>query len=201
MRLNFLKKISLYSTFLLALMVMASNPIAGWASSPNHGGTGADSYSQQELISAGHKFFGQASGGIALAIEAIFSKLGRPNAYIIGKEASGAIVAGLRYGEGTLHIKNGGASKVYWQGPSIGFDLGGNASRTMALVYNLNQKNLLYRSYAGVEGSAYLIGGFSVNFQERDKIIIAPIRAGVGARLGLNFGYLKYTHKPTWNPF
>ncbi len=201
MRLKFLKKISFYPTFFLALMVMASNPIASWAASPNHGGTSADSFSQEELIATGHKFFGQASGGIALAIESIFSKLGRPNAYIIGEEASGAIVAGLRYGEGTLHIKNGGASKVYWQGPSVGFDLGGNASRTMALVYNLNQKNLLYRSYAGVEGSAYLVGGFSVNFQERDKIIVAPIRAGVGARLGLNFGYLKYTRKPTWNPF
>lgn len=201
MRLNFPKKISFYPALFLAVIFMASNPAPSHAASPDHKSSAATSYSQEEMVAAGHKFFGQASGGIAQVIESLFSKLGRPTAYIIGEEGSGAIIAGLRYGEGTLHLKRGGTSKVYWQGPSIGFDFGGNASRTMALVYNLNQIAPLYRSYAGVEGSAYLIGGFSVNLQERDKIIIAPIRAGVGARLGLNMGYLKYTRKPTWNPF
>ncbi len=181
MRLNFPKKISFYPAFFLAVIFMASNPAPSHAASPNHESSATTSYSQEEMIAAGHKFFGQASGGIAQVIESIFSKLGRPTAYIIGEEGSGAIIAGLRYGEGTLHLKRGGVSK--------------------ALVYNLDQVAPLYRSYAGVEGSAYLIGGFSVNLQERDKIIIAPIRAGVGARLGLNMGYLKYTRKPTWNPF
>ncbi len=187
-------------TFLmLAIIVFASN--SGLRAAQDNGAPLASSFSKQEMISAGHKFFGKTSGGFALAIESLFSKLGRPTAYIIGEEASGAIVAGLRYGEGTLHFKSGGAYKVYWQGPSIGFDLGGNASRTMTLVYKLDQVDALYRSYAGIEGSAYLVGGFSVNLQERNGIILAPIRTGVGARLGLNFGYLKYTRQPTWNPF
>lgn len=201
MRLTFQKKIALPVKLFLAtvIMVFCSNP--GHAQSTNNSSPLATSYSKQELISAGHNFFGKTSGGFALVIESIFSKFGRPSAYIIGEEASGALVAGLRYGEGSLHFKKGGVHKVYWQGPSIGFDFGGNASRTMTLVYKLKQVSNLYRSYAGVEGSAYLVGGFSVNIQERDGIVLAPIRTGVGARLGINFGYLKYSRKPTWNPF
>jgi len=186
--------------FFSAVMIMAFSLTPGQAASDG-GSPLATSYSRDELVSAGHKFFGKTSGGFALAIESVFSKFGRPSAYIIGEEASGAFVAGLRYGEGTIHFKSGATHKVYWQGPSVGFDFGGNASRTMTLVYKLKQINSLYRSYAGVEGSAYLIGGFSVNLQERDGIVLAPIRTGVGARLGLNFGYLKYSRKPTWNPF
>ncbi len=201
MKLLSVKNVALHiRTFLtLAIIIFSSN--SGLRAAQDNGAPLSSSFSKQEMISAGHKFFGKTSGGFALAIESLFSKLGRPTAYIIGEEASGAVIAGLRYGEGTLHFKSGGAHKVYWQGPSIGFDLGGNASRTMTLVYKLTQIDNLYRSYAGVEGSAYLVGGFSVNLQERDGIILAPIRTGVGARLGLNFGYLKYTRQPTWNPF
>ncbi len=201
MRLLSRKKIVFHTKILLALMIMVSGSLPGHTAGTDDGSPVASSYSKEETIKAGHKFFGKTSGGFALLIESLFSKLGRPTAYIIGEEASGAIVAGLRYGEGTLHFKSGGTHKVYWQGPSIGFDLGGNASRTMTLVYKLNQIDALFRSYAGAEGSAYLIGGFSVNIQERDGIVLAPIRTGVGARLGVNFGYLKYTRKPTWNPF
>jgi len=201
MRLISLKKLADYTKFLLALMVIASFSIPELSAGTDNGSPLASSYSEEEMITAGHKFFGKTSGGFALAIESVFSKYGRPTAYIIGEEGSGAVIAGLRYGEGSLHFKSGGTYKVYWQGPSLGFDLGGNASRTMTLVYKLNRINALYRSYAGVEGSAYLVGGFSVNVQERDGIILVPIRTGVGARLGLNFGYLKYTRKPTWNPF
>lgn len=202
MRLISLNKFAVHAAFFLALLAMASGPTLVHAAKTDDGSPLASSYSKEELISAGHKFFGKTSGGFALVIESLFSKYGRPTGYIIGEEASGAFVAGLRYGEGTLHFKKGGTThKVYWQGPSVGFDFGGNASRTMTLVYKLKQVSVLYRSYAGVEGSAYLIGGFSVNLQERDGVILAPIRTGVGARLGINFGYLKYSKKPTWNPF
>ena len=196
-----LRKIALHIKLFLALMIMVSFSTPGFSAGPDDGNPLATSYSKEEMIKAGHKFFGKTSGSLALAIESVFSKLGRPTAYIIGEEGSGAIVAGLRYGEGSLHFKSGDTYKVYWQGPSVGFDIGGNASRTMTLVYKLHRINDLYRSYAGAEGSAYLVGGFSVNIQERDGIVLAPIRTGVGARLGVNFGYLKYTRKPTWNPF
>lgn len=183
--------------FTLALLFFVAGNFALQAQSNS---AGNNTYSQEELVSTGHKFFGVASGSIAQAIESLFSKYGRPTAYVTGEEAGGAIVVGLRYGEGTLYMKSGSNSKVYWQGPSVGFDVGGNAARTMTLVYNLTKPEQLYRSYAGAEGSAYFIGGVGINVQERDGILIASIRTGVGARLGVNMGYLKYTHKPTWNP-
>jgi hypothetical protein len=201
MKLISFKNVAFHTRTLLMLAIIVFTSTSGLNAAQDNGTPPSNSFSEQEMISAGHKFFGKTSSGFALAIESVFSKLGRPTAYIIGEEASGAVVAGLRYGEGTLHFKNGGAHKVYWQGPSVGFDFGGNASRTMTLVYKLDRIDALYRSYAGVEGSAYLVGGFSVNLQERDGIVLAPIRTGVGARLGLNFGYLKYTRQPTWNPF
>ena len=125
----------------------------------------------------------------------------RPNGYILGEEGSGAIVAGLRYGEGTLYTKNAGMHRVYWQGPSIGWDFGGEGSRTMTLVYNLPSVPELYKYYGGVNGSAYMIAGLGVSFFANNNVILAPIRSGVGARLGANVGYLKLTAHPTWNPF
>ena len=190
---RYLNKLILF----LAVGLFLSSNLAAQAQTDS---TSNNTYSQEELISTGHKFFGIASGSLAKAIESLFSTYGKPTAYITGEEASGAIVVGLRYGEGTLYVKTGGHSKVYWQGPSIGFDLGGNAARTMTLVYNLTSADQLYRSYAGAEGAAYIIGGLGINVQERDGILIASIRTGVGARLGVNMGYLKYTRKPTWNP-
>lgn len=162
---------------------------------------GGNTYSQNEVIDTGHRFFGSVSQGIASAIESVFKRQGRPNGYILGEDAGGAIVAGLRYGEGVLSTKDAGTHRVYWQGPSLGYDFGGEGSKTMVLVYNLRDPSDIYRRFGGVQGSAYLIGGVSVQLQAHEGITLAVIRSGVGLRLGANVGYLKYTRNPTWNPF
>ena len=159
------------------------------------------SYSPSEIVEAGHGFFGKTTQGFAKAVEKSFGIAGAPTGYIVGEEASGAFFGGLRYGEGYLHMKNGTRKKVYWQGPSFGFDIGGNASRTMVLIYHMKDPDQLYNRYTGIEGSAYLIGGVGVNFQRSTELLLAPIRTGLGARLGANIGYLHYTRAPTWNPF
>lgn len=158
-------------------------------------------FSIEEITEAGHRFFGRVSMGLARVIEHAFARAGRPNGYILGEEAGGAFVAGLRYGEGMLYTKDAGEHKVYWQGPSIGYDFGAEGSKTMVLVYNLRDVSDLYRTFAGIDGSAYFIGGVGITFMSRDKVTLAPIRSGVGLRLGANIGYLKYTRRPTWNPF
>jgi hypothetical protein len=161
----------------------------------------SDTFTTDEIVTRSHQFFGKTSRGIGQAIEYAFQNQGEPTAYIVGEEGSGAFFGGLRYGEGTIYYKNGASQKIYWQGPSIGWDFGGNGSRTMTLVYGSQSPRDLYYRFAGVEGTAYLIGGVGVNFQRKDDIILAPIRTGVGARLGANIGYLKYSRNPTWNPF
>lgn len=166
---------------------------------PDRGPSG--SYSMDEILSAGGSFFGSVSKGLASVIEYAFKSQGRPNGYILGEGAGGAFIAGLRYGEGTLYTKSAGQHKVYWQGPSIGYDAGAEGSKTMVLVYNLRRPKQIYHRFAGVSGSAYLVGGVGINFQKRKDVVLAPIRAGVGLRLGANIGYLKYTRRPTWNPF
>ena len=158
-------------------------------------------YTTDEIMAQGHQFFGKTSRGLAQAIEYVFQNEGEPTAYIVGEEGSGAFVGGLRYGEGTIYYKNGAKKHIYWQGPSVGFDFGGNGSRTLTLVYNSQSPEDLYDRFAGVEGTAYLVGGVGVNFQRKDNITLAPIRTGVGARLGANIGYLKYSPRATWNPF
>jgi hypothetical protein len=158
-------------------------------------------YSKNEIAEAGHGFFGSVSRGLASAIEYTFQKAGRPNGYILGEDAGGAFVAGLRYGEGVLHTKDAGTHKVYWQGPSLGYDFGGEGSKTMVLVYNLRDPSEIYNRFGGVQGAAYLVGGVSVQFQTYGDVVLAPIRSGVGLRIGANVGYLKYTRSPTWNPF
>ena len=161
-----------------------------------------ETYSSEEIVLAGQKFFGKTTRGLAEAVEYVFSSQGEPTAYIVGEEGSGAIVGGLRYGEGVIYYKNGPRFKIYWQGPSIGFDFGGNGSRALVLVYNSSRPGDIYdERFGGVEGSAYLVGGLGVNFQKNRDIILAPIRTGVGAQLGANLGYLKYSKQPTWNPF
>ncbi|WP_019218968.1 DUF1134 domain-containing protein [Bartonella florencae] len=158
-------------------------------------------YSLQEIIDSGHIFFGKTTSGVASAIQNIFSRYGYPNAYILGEEASGAFFAGLTYGEGTLFTKVYGQHKVFWQGPSVGWDFGGQGSRLMILVYDLNNINNLWGRYAGLSGSAYLIAGVGFHVLRRHNVLLIPIRTGIGARLGINVGYLKLTPKPTWNPF
>ena len=166
---------------------------------PEAGSRGA--YSQSEILRAGHSFFGNVSTGLASAVEWAFQKAGRPNGYILGQDAGGAIVAGLRYGEGTLHTKDVGDHRVYWQGPSVGYDFGGEGSKVMVLVYNLQDPSEIYDRFGGVEGAAYVVGGVGVQLEKAGHVTLAPIRAGVGLRLGANVGYLKYTRQPTWNPF
>ncbi len=158
-------------------------------------------YSTEEIMAQGHQFFGKTTRGLAEAIEFVFREQGQPSAYIVGEEGAGAIVGGLRYGEGTIYYKNGTKKKIFWQGPSIGWDFGGNGSRTLTLVYNSQRPDDLYSRFGGIEGAAYLVGGMGVNFQRKDHITLAPIRTGVGARLGANIGYLKYSPQATWNPF
>ena len=154
-----------------------------------------------EIVDNGHRFFGSVSRGLAMTVEEATRRWGEPNGYILGQEASGAFAAGLRYGEGTLYTRNAGQRRVYWQGPSLGFDIGGDGDRTMMLVYNLPSVRDLYTRFGGVAGSAYFIGGFGMTAVTRDGVVVVPIRSGVGARLGINVGYLKFTGKPTWNPF
>ncbi len=161
----------------------------------------AQEYTAQEIVDSGHKFFGATSGGLATVVEKAFASYGLPNGYVLGEEGSGAIVGGLTYGEGTLYTKNAGDHKVFWQGPSIGWDFGGEGSRIMMLVYNLNDVQSLYDRFAGVAGSAYAVAGVGFNVLKNGDVLLVPIRTGVGARLGVNIGYLKLTEKPTWNPF
>lgn len=185
-------------TFALALSPsLALAQTTGSVSKANQ----AETYNTEEIMTAGHAFFGKASRNVGAAVEYVFQNQGEPTAYIVGEEGSGAFIGGLRYGEGTVYYKNGTSQRIFWQGPSLGFDFGGNGARSMTLVYNSQGPEDLYERFGGVDGSAYLIGGMGVNFQKKDDIILAPIRTGVGARLGVNIGYLKYSAKPQWNPF
>jgi len=161
----------------------------------------ADTYTAQEIVDSGHRFFGATSGGLATVIEKIFSSYGLPNGYVLGEEGSGALIGGLTYGEGTLYTKNAGDHKVFWQGPSLGWDFGGNGDRMMMLVYNLDDVQNLYDRFAGVAGSAYVVAGLGFNVMKNGDVLLVPVRTGVGARLGINIGYLKLTEAPTWNPF
>jgi hypothetical protein len=140
------------------------------------------------------------SRGLAQIVERAVSTWGLPNGYVLGEEAGGAFVAGLRYGEGRLYTKNAGDLKVYWQGPSIGWDVGGEGARTMMLIYNLPNNAAIYERFGGIDGSAYFIGGFGMTALTAHNVVLVPIRSGVGLRLGANVGYLKFTPKATWNP-
>lgn len=158
-------------------------------------------YSGNELVNAGHQFFGATSSGLANVIEKAVEKHGLPNGYILGEEASGALVAGLRYGEGKLFTKNAGDHPVFWQGPSVGWDFGGDGNRTMMLVYNLTETQKIYRRFIGISGSAYFVGGIGMTVLKHGDTVLVPVRTGIGARLGVNVGYLKLREEPTWNPF
>ena len=166
-----------------------------------HVANAADEYTAQEIVDAGHNLFGSTSGGLAKVVEQAFATYGLPNGYILGQEGSGAFIAGLTYGEGVLYTKNAGQHEVFWQGPSLGIDYGGNGTRAMMLVYNLPDIESLYRRFGGVSGSAYIVAGVGMTALKNSNMVLVPIRTGVGARLGVNVGYLKLTHKPTWNPF
>lgn len=168
---------------------------------PPPDGRKAQTYSADEMIRATSDFLGVTAEAAGAAIERIFRDNGRPTAYLAGEEASGALTIGARYGRGLLYMKEQAQTEVYWQGPSIGFDAGGNASRVFTLCYNLQYPDAIFRRFPGVEGSAYLVAGLGVNYQRAEEITLAPIRAGVGLRLGANVGYLAYSRKRHWLPF
>ncbi|MBS7537460.1 DUF1134 domain-containing protein [Ancylobacter lacus] len=190
----------LLAALALLLLPMLAAPAAA-QQPPQQPPAQADSYSTDELVRQGHGFFGEVSRGLALSIEKAVSKWGQPNGYILGQEGSGAFVGGLRYGEGTLYTRNAGDLKVFWQGPSLGWDFGGDGARTMILVYNLNSINDIFRRFGGISGSAYFVAGFGMTALASDPLVVVPIRSGVGVRLGANVGYLKFTPQATWNPF
>ena len=174
-------------------IALALAPIASTAAAD-------DTFSQSEILEKARGFFGETTQGLAKAVEKVFEDKGRPNAYIVGEEAGGAIAIGLRYGKGELNRKGSATRPIFWQGPTIGFDLGGNASKVFALIYNLRTADQLYQRYPGVEGSFYFVAGLSVNYQQSGDVVIAPIRTGVGLRAGANVGYIAFTREHTWNP-
>ena len=165
---------------------------------PNQPGT---TYKQDDLIGAAEGVFGKGAKGVAEVIQGVLKKQGEPNAYIVGREGGGALVVGVRYGSGTLFHKVEGQRPVYWTGPSIGFDAGASAGSTFVLVYNLYNSDDLYHRFPAGEGQAYLIGGFNVSYLRRGNIVLIPVRSGVGLRLGVNAGYMKFSVKHKWLPF
>src|ERR1700681_71627 len=195
------------SLVLLLLFALASDWARAQSEAQPPANPGAQSapsggqYSSNEVIDAGHRFFGTVSRGLAQIVEKAGSQWGLPNGYVLGQEAGGAMVGGLRYGEGILYTKHAGDLRVFWQGPSVGFDWGGDGARTMTLVYNLPATSAIYQRFGGIDGSAYIIGGFGMTALTANNIVLVPIRSGLGLRLGANIGYLKYTPRATWNPF
>jgi hypothetical protein len=161
----------------------------------------AAAFEMAEITAAADGAFGEATEGVAMVIEKIFADLGKPNAYIVGREGGGALVVGLRYGRGKLFSKVEGEREIFWTGPSIGPDIGGDASRSFALVYNLHDTNEIFQRFPAVEGKAYLIGGVSANYHQRGDVVLVPIRLGAGWRLGANVGYIKYSREGRLIPF
>lgn len=160
----------------------------------------SNTYDKESVVKDATEFFGETTEGLAKVIEKAFKEQGRPNGYIKGEEIAGAVGVGLRYGDGTLSLKKGGTTKVFWQGPSVGFDLGANASKVFVLVYNLPKTQDIFKRYPGVDGSLYYVAGAGINYQRRDGVVLAPIRLGVGLRTGASIGYMHYTPTKTLNP-
>jgi hypothetical protein len=186
--------------FTMALAALAACGAAAPASASTDAQRPSE-FSSSEIVDNGHRFFGSISRGLAEAVESATKKWGKPNGYILGQEAGGAFIGGLRYGEGVMHTRNAGDLRVFWQGPSMGLDAGADGDRTMMLVYNLPSTNAIFRRYGGVDGSVFLVGGFGMTALVNEDVYVVPIRSGLGARLGFNVSYLKFTPASTWNPF
>ena len=184
-----------------AVLTAATLVLTPTLSQAQERGSVSDTFSGEELVETGGQFFGSVAQGLASLVERAVSQFGLPNAYILGEEAGGAIFAGARYGEGTMYTRNQGEHGVFWQGPTVGLDFGGDGSKVMMLVYNLSSISDVYGRYPGVDGSAYVVGGLGMTVIKYNDVVMVPIRSGVGARLGVNVGYLKFTQEPTWNPF
>jgi hypothetical protein len=199
---NLTRRTAVIVSLLATLLVALGAAPAGAQAQPAPAQPPASSqFSPNEVIDAGHRFFGGVSRGLAEIIEKATSQWGQPNGYVLGEEAGGAFVGGLRYGDGTLYTKNAGDLRVFWQGPTVGFDAGADGARTMMLVYKLPRTVAIFDRFGGIDGSAYFVGGLGMTALTANDIVIVPIRSGVGLRLGANVGYLKFTERPTWNPF
>ena len=160
-----------------------------------------EGYSIQEIMAASEGLFGKVSANLGAVIEHLFRKSGRPTAYVLGSEGGGAFLAGVRYGKGTLYLRSGSTQKIFWHGPSLGTDVGAEGSKTLFLIYKLHTPDELYANFTGIDGSAYLVGGVGATLVGNGKVIMAPIRSGIGLRLGANIGYIRFTPNQTWNPF
>ncbi len=178
-----------------AIMPPPADPLPGITPSEEEG------YTVDEIREATRGFFGQVSTGLASVIEHAFKRGGRPTAYVLGTEGGGAFLAGLRYGDGTVYFRSGGSDRIFWHGPSIGYDIGAAGSRTMFLIYNLKSRDDLYRRFTGLDGSAYLVGGVGITFLTNGQVVMAPIRSGLGLRFGASIGYVRFTPRQTWNAF
>jgi hypothetical protein len=192
-----LSRIALIAFALMACSLPIAQPIAADDELQN----AADKFSQNEVVQAASGFFGTTTEAAAKAVQRVFADQGLPDAYIKGDEGSGAVVLGLRYGQGWLIRKNAPPMQVYWQGPSVGFDFGANASKAFMLIYDLRNSDRLFQKFPGVEGSYYLIAGIGVNYMRANNITLAPMRTGVGLRAGVNAGYVTFTRQATMNPF
>jgi hypothetical protein len=168
---------------------------------PGNLGPDEDGYSIDEIMAASAGFFGKVSANLGAVIEYLFQKSGRPSGYVLGTEGGGALLAGVRYGSGTLYLRSGGSQPIYWHGPSLGTDVGAEGSKTLFLIYRLGSPDQMYASFTGIDGSAYLVGGVGATFVTNGTVIMAPVRSGMGLRLGANIGYIRFTPKATWNPF
>ena len=186
----------------------ATTPVAGQApaAAPTASERASDSAAghtvpREDVFAAAEGVFGKGAEGLAGLIEDLLRDQGEPSAYITGREAGGAFVVGVRYGSGTLHHQIEGDRAVYWTGPSVGFDVGADANKVFVLVYNLHDSQRLYRRYPAAEGNAYVVGGFTASYMRRGDTVLIPVRLGVGARLGINAGYMRFSQKSRWLPF
>jgi hypothetical protein len=184
---------------LIALLGIATAPLMQAANSKGAANK-HEAYDDEEIAKAASDFFSTGAKGLSEVLAKVLKEKGRPIAYIRGEEIGGAVAVGLRYGHGELVYKRGGGRKVYWQGPSLGFDLGANAVKVFVLVYDLPSTDALFQRFPGVEGSLYFVGGFGVNYLQRDGISLAPVRFGVGWRQGIGVGYMHFTRNKRLNP-
>lgn len=184
----------------IAVGVLSMMAPAARAAEPPPKNEPEDTFDESAIVADVKQFFGETTEGLAELVAKLFKDQGRPNGFIRGEEVSGAIGVGLRYGNGVLTLKDKGTRKVYWQGPSVGFDLGGNASKVYVLVYNMPSPDAIYQRFPSIDGNAYFVGGIGVNYQRRDGMTLAPIRLGFGLRSGASLGYMHYTREKTLNP-
>ncbi len=176
-------------------------PVIGDAADGTKNSTSSATYSDDEVIRAASRFFSTGAKGLSEVLEKVLKEKGQPVGFVRGEEAGGAIGVGVRYGHGELVLKSGGGRRVYWQGPSLGFDLGANASKTFILLYKLPNADALFQRFPGVEGSLYFVGGFGVTYMQSGDIAVAPVRFGAGWRQDLSVGYIHFTPKKRYNPF